>query len=129
VSRIGQRAGAQSGAIEIDITLPAKPGLRSGLIATAKIAAAGPATTQAGFARLPAEAILEANGAQAFVMQLDAKTQTARRTQVVFGGFDGDDALVKGLDSEARVITAGAGFVNDGQKVQVVDPANLGTAQ
>ena len=129
VSRIGQRAGAQSGAIEIDITLPAKPGLRSGLIATAKIAAAGPATTQAGFARLPAEAILEANGAQAFVMLLDAKTQPARRTQVVFGGFDGDDALVKGLDSEARVITAGAGFVNDGQKVEVVDPANLGTAQ
>jgi RND family efflux transporter MFP subunit len=129
VSRIGQRAGAQSGAIEIDIALPAKSGLRSGLIATAKIAATGPATTQAGFARLPAEAILEANGAQAFIMQLDAKTQTARRTQVVFGGFDGDDALVKGVDNQARIITAGAGFVNDGQKVRVVDPASLDGGQ
>lgn len=129
VSRIGQRAGAQSGAIEIDITLPAKEGLRSGLIATAKIAAAGPAFTQVGFARLPAEAILEATGSRAFVMQLDEKTKTARRIQVTFGGFDGDDALIRGLSANTRVITAGAGFVADGQAVRVIDPANLGTGQ
>ena len=129
VSRIGQRAGAQSGAIEIDITLPTRPDLRSGLIATAKIAGAGPESASSEFARLPAEAILEANGTRAFVMRLDEKTKTARRTQVTFGGFDGDDALIQGLSANTRVITAGAGFVADGQAVRVIDPAKLGTGQ
>jgi hypothetical protein len=129
VSRIGQRAGAQSGAIEIDITLPAQPGLRSGLIASAKISGKGPDSGASRFDRLPAEAILEANGTRAFVMRLDEKTKTARRTQVTFGGFDGDDALVQGLRTDTRVITAGAGFVADGQTVRVIDPASLGTGQ
>ncbi len=129
VSRIGQKAGAQSGAIEIDITLPARPGLRSGLIATAKLAGIGPGSASSEFARLPAEAILEANGTRAFVMRLDEKTKTARRTPVTFGGFDGDDALVQGLSANVRVITAGAGFVGDGQVVRVIDPANLGAGQ
>jgi len=49
----------------------------------------------------------------------------ARRTSVEFGGFDGDDALIRGLPAGARVITAGGGFVGDGDKVQVVDPTAL----
>jgi hypothetical protein len=52
----------------------------------------------------------------------------ARRTPVAFGGFDGDDALVSGLTDGAQVITAGAGFVSDGEKVRVVDPAKLAAA-
>ena len=43
-----------------------------------------------------------------------------------FGGFDGDDALVSGLPNGAQVITAGAGFVSDGEAVAVVDPTRLG---
>jgi multidrug efflux system membrane fusion protein len=50
----------------------------------------------------------------------------ARRTAVTFGGFDGDDALVAGLSAGTQVITAGAGFVADGEAVRVVDPTRLG---
>lgn len=129
VSRIGQRAGAQSGAIDIEITLPARPGLRSGLIASAQIAASGAAASRPAYGRVPAEAILEAEGKKAFVMRLDDKAGVARRTPVVFGGFDGDDALIQGLQPNAKVITAGAGFVGDGQKVQVIDPAMIGLSR
>jgi RND family efflux transporter MFP subunit len=131
VSRIGQRAGAQSGAIDVEITLPASPGLRSGLIASAKIAATGPATVSANslFSRIPAEAIMEADGKKASVLRFDPKDNMVRQTQVVFGGFDGDDALVQGLAPGTRVITAGAGFVTNGQKVQVTDPATIGSAR
>lgn len=124
VSRIGQQAGAASGAIEIEITIPARPGLRSGLIARAEIGAPSLAS-KGGYARAPAEAVLEVRGASAFVMVLDPASGKARRTPVGFGGFDGDDALISGLAPGARVITAGAGYVSDGQAVSVVDPAHL----
>jgi RND family efflux transporter MFP subunit len=127
ITRIGQKAGAQSGAVEIEITLPSSPALRSGQIATAQITLTAPpkSDTAAAFARLPAEAILEANGPRAYVMTFDKRAAKARRTAVGFGGFDGDDALVSGLASDTMVITAGAGFVSDGQAVRVVNAAAL----
>lgn len=129
VTRIGQRAGAQTGAVEIEITLPARPDLRSGLIARAEIAAAAPAVPgAAGLARAPAEAVLEAAGEKAFVLVYDGATRRARRTPVRFGGFDGDDALIGGLPAGARVITAGAGYVTDGEQVTVIDPAAIAGA-
>lgn len=126
VSRIGQQAGAASGEIEIEVTIPAEPGLRSGLIAHAEIAPASGAGP--GLARIPAEAVLEASGERAVVMALDAAGGHARRTAVRFAGFDGDDALVAGLPAGVRVITAGAGYVSDGQEVRVIDTARTAGA-
>lgn len=125
VARIGERAGAQTGAVDVEIELTGAAGLRSGQMATAQIAVplAGGVPT---LSRIPAEAILEAEGRQAFVLVLDRGV--ARRRAVAFGGFDGDDALVGGLAADARVITAGAGFVSDGEAVRVVDPARLTAA-
>ncbi|MFN3512829.1 MAG: efflux RND transporter periplasmic adaptor subunit [Phenylobacterium sp.] len=121
VARIGARAGAQTGAVEVEIELPSVAALFSGQAASVELAVApqaGPA-----YARVPAEAILEADGTRAFVLVVE--NGTARRRAVSFGGFDGDEALVEGLARGARVITAGAGFVGDGEKVRVVDPSRL----
>ena len=75
--------------------------------------------------RLPAEAILEAQGQRASVFLVTPGTAIARRRSVAFAGFEGDYALVSGLPAGSEVITAGAGFVSDGEKVRVVDPARL----
>jgi RND family efflux transporter MFP subunit len=123
VSRLGQLAGAATGEIELEITLPLRPGLRSGMIARAEIVR--PAAAAARFSRVPAEAVLEASGERAFVMRLDPSTGKARRMAVRFGGFDGDEALIAGLPPGARVITAGAGYVSDGEAVSVIDPQAL----
>jgi RND family efflux transporter MFP subunit len=120
VSRIAQRAGTQTGAIEFEVTLPARPGLRSGLIARASLPVAG--APNRAYDRLPAEAVLEADKAQAYVMLYDAARGVARKTAIRFAGFEGDDALVTGLPRGARVVTAGAGFISDGQRVTVVAP-------
>lgn len=122
VARIGRAAGPLTGAVEVEIELPSRPDLRSGQIATAQLAI-HPAATLA-FDRIPAEAILEANGRTAFVLTLDAQSRVRRRS-VGFAGFDGDDALVSGLPAASRVVTAGAGFVSEGEAVRVVDPASL----
>lgn len=121
VARVGERAGAQTGAVDVEIEILAAEGLRSGQVARAWIAV-GPATGTT-FARIPAEAILEASGGRAFVLVVEQGV--ARRRPVTFGGFLDDDALVNGLAADARVITAGAGFVGDGDRVSVVDPARL----
>jgi RND family efflux transporter MFP subunit len=121
VTRLGQKADAQTGSVEVEIELPPTPGLRSGQIARVSIAGSGGPTGV--FSRVPAEAILEASGARAFVFLLDGKV--ARRAGVTFGGFDGDDALVSGLPQGAKVITSGAGFLTDGEMVSVA-PSGAG---
>lgn len=120
VSRIAQRAGGQTGAIEFEVTVPERPGLRSGLIARADLpVAAGPA---GAYGRVPAEAVLEADKAQAYVLLYDPARGAVRKTAVRFAGFEGDDALVTGLPRAAQVVTAGAGYIADGQRVSVVAP-------
>lgn len=149
ITRIGERVGAQTGAIQVEISLPKiqrlpsqlQPELKSGLIGKATIALTQnrnardkAASEQASiYARIPAEALLEANGKSASVFVIATSAMkgetpseiTARRAPVVFGGFDGDDALVSGLAAGVKVITTGAGYVSDGQRVRVIDPKGL----
>lgn len=126
VVRIGESAGARTGAVEVEIELAPTAGLRSGQIATAWIAALSLRTSAASdLARVPAEAILEAQGRSATVFVVEPRTSVARRRAVVFAGFDGDAALVSGLPDGSQVITAGAGFISPGEKVRVVDPTRL----
>lgn len=125
VTRVGEAADTRTGAILVEIELSAPPAaLRSGQVAHASLQVRAAPGATAGYARIPAEAVLEATGQRAFVYQFD--NGKARRTSVGFGGFDGDDALVSGLPDGAQVITAGAGFVADGEAVRVIDPKRLG---
>ena len=125
ISRIGQRARAESGQVEVEATIASAPGLRSGMIGTLELQGAAPATGGGEFARVPAEAVLEASGERASVLRLDPATSRVRRVAVRFGGFDGDFARIAGLGPGERVVTAGAGYVSDGERVSVVDPARL----
>lgn len=125
VTRVGEAADTRTGAILVEIELSAPPpALRSGQVAHATLQVRAAPGAAAAFTRIPAEAMLEASGQRGFVYRLDHGK--ARRTAVTFGGFDGDDALVAGLTDGTQVITAGAGFVADGEAVRVVDPAHLG---
>lgn len=123
VSRVGQRARAENGQVEVEATVAAEPGLRSGMLGSLEMAAAGGPVAGGGFARVPAEAVMEASGGRAAVLRVDGGR--VRRTAVSFGGFDGDHALIGGLEPGTEVVTAGAGYVSDGEKVTVVDPARL----
>lgn len=124
VTRVGEAADTRTGAISVEIELSAPPAdLRSGQVAHATLQVRTPTGATTAYARIPAEAVLEATGQRAFVYRFDGGK--ARRTAVTFGGFDGDDALVSGLPGGTQVITAGAGFVADGEAVRVIDPTRL----
>jgi RND family efflux transporter MFP subunit len=123
VVRVGQGADPRTGAIPVEVELPGRRELRSGL--TAKVTFPAVATGDSSV-RVPAEALLEANGDKAHVFRL--KGDRAVRTPVVFLGFEGDDARIRGLAPGERVITAGGGFISDGERVRVADPRALAGA-
>lgn len=117
VLRIGAASDARSGTVAVDLALEGAGALPSGTSASA-VFAGGATSVVASDVTVPAEALLEAGGARATLYVIDAKGR-ARRTQVGFLGFSDRFARVSGLVPGARVITAGAGFVGDGEAVVV----------
>jgi RND family efflux transporter MFP subunit len=116
VWRVSGGADARSGLVAVDVRIEASPGLASGSPAAVAFAAA---TVSATHQRIPAEALIDADANGASVWVIDAGGR-ARRQRLQWFGFDDRDALVGGLPAGARVITAGAGFVGEGQQVTVI---------
>lgn len=119
VQRIGSQADGRTGTVTVEIALPAGSGLASGTVVQVELdpVSAAPAPV----ARVPAEAVLEAKGETATVFLFDRRQSRAVRKTVRFAGFDGDAALLGGLSGDAAVITSGAGYVRDGQRVVVAN--------
>ncbi|MCA3756336.1 MAG: efflux RND transporter periplasmic adaptor subunit [Phenylobacterium sp.] len=123
VVRVGQGADPRTGAVAVEIEVPGRPDLRSGLTAKAVFPASGGVQD---VVRAPAEAVIEASGQSAYVFRL--KGDRVTRTQVVFLGFDGDHARLRGLAPGDRVVTAGGGFLSDGERVRIADASALSGA-
>ncbi len=115
ILRIGGAAGAATGTVEVDLALSAPRAITSGALGSVTFAAnrAAPAVQ-----RIPAEALLDAAGGGGHVFVISADNR-ARRLAIRVLGIDGDLVRVAGLPAEARVITAGAGFVAEGQRVTI----------
>jgi RND family efflux transporter MFP subunit len=116
VRHVGAAADPKTGAIEVELTLPRSATLPSGLAASTAFEreADGPR-----FQRLPAEALIDAEHGNGHVFVIDVSSSTARRVAIVIQGFDGEALRVSGLDPSAQVITYGAGFLRNGDKVAV----------
>lgn len=119
VLRKAAGADPASGLVAIDVILPRSAGAVSGTPAAIRFGAARSTATAATGGLVPAEAVLEAQGDRAGVYVIDAQGR-ARRRAVRLIGFEDRDARIAGLKPGARVITKGAGFVADGQRVEVV---------
>lgn len=119
VYRVGAKADPATGTIEVDLELPKGSDLPSGLTGSVSLTDSSQRRDATSVA-IPAEALLEADGPRGQIFVLDPKTSKARRTTVTLRGFAGDMLHVDGLDARAQVITAGAGFVRDGQTVQAI---------
>lgn len=118
VRRIGAAADARTATVDVDVDLPSGAAVALGEVGSASFDL--PEDGQAAAAqRIPAEALVAGRGDWGEVFLVDPARQTARRVRVRLLGFDGDALQVSGLPAGARVITSGAGFVAEGQKVRV----------
>jgi RND family efflux transporter MFP subunit len=116
VERVGVAASPATGTYEVEIAV--EQGLRrlaSGLIGRASITPRSPSAQ----ATVPAEALLEVDGREASIFVLTADGTRAERKRVRVLWLDGAIAAVDGVDSTARIVTAGATRLAEGTRVRI----------
>ncbi len=123
VSEIGARGDDATGTFRVELSLPPRPDMRSGLIGTARLRFGGSAPA-GGAVTVPATAIFAARADEGFVYVLDAAGSRVRLRQVALGPL-GDTAVTvtAGLRPGEKVVTSGADRLRDGLKVTVAKPA------
>lgn len=118
VTQVAAAATAGSGTFEVEVTLPATPRpLATGLIGRVTIST----TSRGEYPMLPLEAVVEADADSAVVFTLPPGSTTVERRTVRIAQLLPDRAAVAtGLASGERVITRGAAWLGDRQRVRVV---------
>jgi RND family efflux transporter MFP subunit len=115
ISEVGAVAKPGTGHYEIEITFPADPLLREGMAVRAEI----PGPLQSVIA-LPTSALVSGNQDRGRVFVVS--DSHASLVSVDFVGLSGDSILVKAsLPAGSRIITAGAGFLRDGSRIEIVE--------
>lgn len=117
VLRVAAASDARTSTVEVDLAIQGLAAIASGSIGSVQFAAAprsGPAEQ-----RVPAEALLDSRGGVGHVFVVDRARSIVRRVPVRVLGFEGDDLRLTGLPDGASVVTSGAGFVSEGQRVAV----------
>jgi RND family efflux transporter MFP subunit len=123
VSEIGARGDDATGTFRVEVALPDRPGLRSGLIGSAllRFGGEGPA---GGAVNVPATAVFSARADEGFVYVYDARTGRVKLRQVSLGPLD-DHALTitSGLAPGEQIVVSGPDRLRDGRLVKVRTPA------
>lgn len=117
ITEIAQTVNPATGTYVTELTINGKgKKLISGFVAKAKINPPGEKT----ILTIPAAALLEAEGQKAFVYVLNG--ETVDKKEVVLGAILANKVEVKtGLTVSDKVVDLGANFLNQGQKVKVVN--------
>lgn len=119
VSEIGARGDDGSGTFRVEIALPPRAGLKSGMIGRAllRFGGAGPAN---GAVTVPATAVFSARADEGFVYVHDGAAGKVRLRQVALGRVDDDGVTVTGgLRPGESVVVSGPDRLRDGSRVAV----------
>lgn len=120
VTEVAGAADAGSGMFRIEVSLaPTDLPLKSGLVAKLTVV---PSSASAGSrVYVPIGAIVEGDGRTARLFVLDKDHARRRDVEVAF--IEGDNvALVSGIEAGEQVITDGAQYLEDGEKVAIAEP-------
>lgn len=115
IERVGVAASPVTGTYEVELAMaPASRALVSGLIGRATLRPSG----EHALPFIPAEALLEVDGAQASVFVVDGASRVAHRVSVRVVFLDGAMAAVVGPFTDSTlVVTAGATRLVEGARV------------
>lgn len=116
---VSERSGAAdpaTGLFPIEVRLaPTDAPLVSGLVANLQLSPGGPGDL---LVRIPAGALVEADGQRGSVFVLEDGHARRREVQIAF--LDGDEiALRDGVRADELVITEGAAYLDDGERVAI----------
>jgi membrane fusion protein, multidrug efflux system len=118
VSNISSAADSGTGTFTVEVQIDAG-GARFAQGLVAKVALTPQGTTQVQV--IPVQALLEANDKEAGVFVLDEAAQEVHRVSIQIGRMSaGQIEVLNGLTADALVVTDGAAFLENGEKVRVV---------
>jgi RND family efflux transporter MFP subunit len=123
VSAVSPAADPKSRVYSVEVTIPnPRNDLKSGMIASITIGSSGP---EKRVLVVPLSAVVrssaDANGFAVFVTNGDDSSAIARAREVSLGDAYGNMiAVVSGLSSGERVVTAGATLIKNGEQVRVI---------
>ena len=119
VGEIAARGDERTGTFQVELRLPAVPGLRSGLIGSARLRTGGQGPST-GPVTVPAGAVFAARADEGFVYVYQAATGTVKSRLVHLGDLD-DTAitLTSGVNPGERVVRSGVDRLRDGLAVAV----------
>jgi RND family efflux transporter MFP subunit len=126
ISELGARGDDGSGTFRVEIALPERPDLRSGMIGKAVLRIGDPGATAATGAKVvvPATAVFSARADEGFVYLLDTASSRVTLRQVALGGIDDDGVTITaGVRAGDIVITSGPDRLRDGARVIDKGPA------
>lgn len=121
VSEIGRQANPRTGTFDVDIAIDDATELQlaSGLLARASIRTVERDDTHSS---IPLEALVEGRSESALIFRLASDEQRVEAHRVSVRWFDETRAVLDDpLPADARIVTAGAGFLRDGEAVRVLD--------
>ncbi|UFN49952.1 efflux RND transporter periplasmic adaptor subunit [Roseomonas sp. OT10] len=101
----------------VHLSLPPDSGLRPGMFASAAIV-----TGRADSPTIPREALLHRDG-RPVAFAVEGDRVALRRLELGMADLDGRVEVRAGLSPGERVVVAGAGFLNDGDRVRLAEPA------
>ncbi|MDZ4698669.1 MAG: efflux RND transporter periplasmic adaptor subunit [Rhodothermales bacterium] len=118
VSEIADAADPLSGTFEVEVAIADPAGkLKSGFIARASLYPSQAET----YDFVPVEALVEGDGQEGIVYGLGSDRKVQKHVIRIGRMLDNEVAVAAGLEGVDEVITEGAGFLNDGDSVRVVD--------
>lgn len=116
---VGALSDPKTASVTVDLLVQQASAIASGTLGSVEFLQKSAAKVSEDIL-LPPEALLESKGGQGYVYVLDAQNSAAKRTPIKVLGFEGELIRIAGLDKGVKVLTTGAGFVSDGQKVQEI---------
>lgn len=118
VTELAGRGDDRTGTFEVEVALPARPGLRSGLIGEASVQTG--AAQSAGGVTIPASAVWQARADEGFVYVVDPATLVVRSRVVQLGALNDQMLVVTGgLKAGEQVAISGIDRIRDGGKVRL----------
>jgi RND family efflux transporter MFP subunit len=118
VSNISSAADSGTGTFTVEVQIEAG-GARFAQGLVAKVALTPQGTSQVQV--IPVQALLEANDREAGVFVLDEAAHEVHRVSIQIGRMSaGQIEVLKGLSADAQVVTDGAAFLENGERVRVV---------
>jgi RND family efflux transporter MFP subunit len=118
VSNISSAADSGTGTFTIEVQVnPGSARFVQGLVAKVALTPQGSSQVKV----IPVQALLEANDKEAGVFVLDANAHEVHRISIQIGRMNGGRIeVLDGLAGDAQVVTDGAAFLENGEKVRVV---------